>query len=89
MGQFDNQEWVQQYYGSGQHDVVGPSQLSGAPVPTQGATQEDLTPLPEAGRRPGRDIVPPDPLTYPRHHTRAAQAAGRRARRGAPKRGRI
>ncbi|KAF8762429.1 hypothetical protein HU200_009389 [Digitaria exilis] len=55
MGQFDNQEWVQQYYGSGQHDVVGPSQLSGAP--------EDLTPLPEAGRRPGRDIVPPDPLT--------------------------
>ncbi|KAF8723616.1 hypothetical protein HU200_021573 [Digitaria exilis] len=63
MGQFDNQEWVQQYYGSGQHDVVGPSQLSGAPIPTQGATQEDLTALPEAGRRPGRDIVPPDPLT--------------------------
>ncbi|KAF8711264.1 hypothetical protein HU200_029285 [Digitaria exilis] len=30
MGQFDNKELVQQYYGSGQHDVAGPSQLSGS-----------------------------------------------------------
>lgn len=81
--EWERSDWVQSYYGSRHQEEAGPSQFSDAPLPTQG-TQVEQTPLPDAGRRPAREIVPPDPLTYSQHHTRAARDAARRGRRGPP-----
>ncbi|KAF8664446.1 hypothetical protein HU200_054618 [Digitaria exilis] len=73
--EWERSDWVQSYYGSRHQEEAGPSQFSDAPLPTQG-TQVEQTPLP--------DVVPPDPLTYSQHHTRAARDAARRGRRGPP-----
>ena len=70
-------------------EVLGTSQLGGAPSATQDYTQVEQTPVPEQGRRFTHETIPPEPLTYSQQHTRAAQAAKRRGKRRGGKRGRI
>ena len=83
-------EWVNIFFSAtSTQEVVGPSQLGGTPLATQDYTQGEHTPVPEQGRRSTRETIPPDPLTYSQHHTRAAQAAEQRGRRRGGKRGRI
>ncbi|KAF8701353.1 hypothetical protein HU200_033683 [Digitaria exilis] len=53
--EWERSDWVQSYYGS-RHQEEAALHSSG--------TQVEQTPLPDAGRRPTREIVPPDPLTY-------------------------
>ena len=60
--------------------------VGGAPLATQDYSQVEQTPVPEQGRRSTRETIPPDPLTYSQHHTRAGQAAERRGRRRGDKR---
>ena len=66
-------------------DLVPPSQLYDAPIPTQ---DPDCTPQPTP--RPTRQVRPPDVLSYPTDHVRVRR--GRRPPRpdrdAAPKRGR-
>jgi len=84
--------WVGSFFSTNPYpDEIGTSQLGGAPLfPTQGSQEDVQTPVADEARRPTRQVAAPDPLTYSQHHTRAAQAAERRAR-GAQrhKRGRI
>ena len=70
-------------------EEVGPSQLGGAPPAPQDSTQGEQTHVPDQTRRSTREAIPPKPLTYSQHHTRAAQATKRRGRRRGGKRGRI
>ena len=85
--------WVRSLFSTDSYpDEIGPSQLGGAPLlPTQVSQEDFTTPVADETRRPTRQVVPPDPLTYSQQHTRAAQVAERRARGGAQrhKRGRI
>ncbi|XP_039805079.1 poly(U)-specific endoribonuclease homolog [Panicum virgatum] len=62
-------------------EVVGTSQLGGAPLATQDYSQVEQTPIPEQGRRSTHETIPPEPLTYSQRHTRAGQAAERRGKR--------
>ena len=83
-------EWVNTFFSAAPtQEVAGPSQLGGAPPAMQDYTQGEQTPVSEQGHRSTRETIPPDPLTYSQHHTRAAQAAERRGRRRGGKRGRI
>ena len=83
-------DWVNTFFSTAPlPEEVGPSQLGGAPPATQDYTQVEQTPVPEQGRRSTRETIPPEPLTYSQHHTRAAQAVERRGRRREGKRGRI
>ena len=66
-------EWVNTFFSSAPtHEVVGTSQLGGAPLATQDYSQVEQKPIPEQGRRSTRETIPPDPLMYSQHHTRAA-----------------
>ena len=77
-------EWVNTFFSSAPtQEVVGTS------LATQDYSQVEQTPVPEQGRRSTRQTIPPEPLTYSQHHTRAGQAAERRGRRRGGKRGRI
>ena len=70
-------EWVNTFFSAAPtQEVVGPSQLGSAPPATQDYTQREQTPVPEQGHQSTRETIPPEPLTYSQHHTRAAQAAG-------------
>ena len=71
--------------GGRQHFTAG----GGAPPATQDYTLVEQTPVPEQGRQSTRETIPPEPLTYSQHHTRAGQAAERRGRRRGGKRGHI
>ena len=84
-------EWVNTFFSAAPtQEVVGTSQLGGAPSATQDYTQVEQTPVPEQGHQSTRETIPPEPLTYSQHHTRAAQAAERCGRwRGASERGHI
>ena len=83
-------EWVNTFFSSAlTQEVVGTSQLGRAPLAMQDYSQVEQTPIPEQGRRSTCETIPPDPLTYSQHHTRAAQATERRGRRRGGKRGRI
>ena len=83
-------EWVNRFFSAAPtQEVVGTSQLVDAPPATQEYTQVEQTPIHEPGRRSTRETIPPEPLIYSQHHTRAAQAAERRGRRREGKRGRI
>ena len=83
-------EWVNTFFSAAPtQEVVCPSQLGSAPPATQDYTQREQMPVPEQGRRSTRETIPPEPLTYSQHHTRAAQAAERRGRRRGGKHGRI
>ena len=83
-------EWVNTFFSSAPtQEVVGTSQLGGAPLATQDYSQVEQTPVPEQGRRSTRQTIPPEPLMYSQHHTRVGQAAERRGRRRGGKRGRI
>ena len=67
-------EWVNTFFSSAPtQEVVGTSQLGGAPSATQDYTQVEQTPVPEQGRRSTRQTIPPEPLTYSQHHTRGAR----------------
>ena len=80
-------EWVNRFFSAAPtQEVVGTSQLGDAPPATQEYTQVEQTPVHEPGRRSTRETIPPEPLTYSQHHTRAAQAAERRGRRRGGKR---
>ena len=75
--------FVQDFFGACSPEMMGASQLGGAPfAPTQ-PTQEPIgtPPVPQ-----GRDRHPPEPLTYP---TRQTRAAARRLAQRANKRGRM
>ena len=67
------------------YDMMQPSQLQDAPLPTQ-----DPMSTPQAPPRPTRQVQPPEQLSYPTDHVHAQRV--RRPRRGgrppAPKRGR-
>ena len=81
-------EWVNSFFSAvPPHEEFGPSQLDGAPPATQDSTQGEQTPVPEQTRHSTREAIPPEPLTYSQHHTRAAQAAERCGRRRGGKRG--
>ncbi|KAG2633271.1 hypothetical protein PVAP13_2NG248606 [Panicum virgatum] len=83
-------EWVNTFFSSAPtQEVVGTSQLGGAPLATQDYSHVEQTPVPEQARRSTRQTIPPEPLTYSQHHTRAGQAAERHGRRRGGKRGRI
>ncbi|RLM69182.1 hypothetical protein C2845_PM17G10240 [Panicum miliaceum] len=75
-------DWVNSFFAEGQpQDEVGPSQMPEAPPATQDSTHGEQTPVLVQGRRSTRDTIPPEPLTYSQHQTRAAQAAARCGRR--------
>ena len=58
-------EWVNTFFSAAPtQEVVGPSQLGGAPAVTQDYIQGEQTPAPEQGRRSTRETIPPEPLTY-------------------------
>jgi hypothetical protein len=83
-------QWL--HTGTQRQEEVGGSQLGGAPLATQLSQPVDTTPAPQAAQgRPVRDVGPPDPLTYPRDQTMAAQRAarGRKTKLPVAKRGRI
>jgi len=83
-------EWVNTFFSTAPlPEEVGPSQLGGAPPAMQDSTQEEQTPIPDQARRSTREAIPPEPLTYSQHHTRATQAAEQCGRRRGGKRGRI
>ena len=83
-------EWVNTFFSSAlTQEVVGTSQLGGARPATQDYTLVEQTPVPEQGRQSTRETIPPEPLTYSQHHTRAAQTAERHGRKRGGKRGRI
>jgi len=83
-------DWVNTFFSTAPLlEEVDPSQLGGAPPTTQDSTQGEQTPIPEQTRRSTREAIPPEPLTYSQHHTRAAQATERHGRRRGGKRGRI
>ena len=90
MDDLAQMEWVNTFFSSAPtQEVVGTSQQGGAPLATQDYSQVEQTSIPEQGRHSTREAIPPDPLTYSQHHTRAAQAAERRGRRRGGKCGRI
>ena len=69
-------DWVNAFFSTAPlPEEVDPSQLGGAPPATQDSTQGEQTPVPEQTRHSTREAIPPEPLTYSQHHTRAAQAA--------------
>ena len=69
-------EWVNTFFSAAPtQEVVGPSQLGGAPPATQDSTQGEQTPVPDQTHRSTHEAIPLEPLTYSQHHTRAAQAA--------------
>ncbi|RLN13664.1 hypothetical protein C2845_PM09G10190 [Panicum miliaceum] len=75
-------EWVNSFFDEGwPQDKVGSSQMGEAPPVTQDSTQGEQTPVLVQGRLSTCDTIPPEPLTYSQHQTRAAQAAARRGRR--------
>ena len=83
-------EWGNTFFSSAPtQEVVGTSQLGGAPLATHDYSQVEQTPVPEQGRRSTCQTIPPEPLTYSQHHTRAVQAAERCGRRRGGKHGRI
>ena len=82
-------DWVNMLFSTAPLPGGRPFTAGGAPPATQDYTQGEQTPVPEQGRRSNRETIPPEPLTYSQHHTRAAQAAERRGRRREGKRGRI
>jgi len=83
-------EWVNTFFSTAPlPEEVSPSQLLGAPPATQDSTQGEQTPVPDQTRCPTREAIPPEPLTYSQHHTRAAQAAEQCGRRRGGKCGRI
>ncbi|CAN6248046.1 unnamed protein product [Urochloa humidicola] len=75
--------WVRSIFNANPYsDKIGPSQLGGAPLfPTQVSHEDVATPVADKAGCPARQVVRPDTLTYSQHHTRAAQAAQRRARK--------
>jgi hypothetical protein len=78
--------------GTQRQEDIGGSQLGDAPPATQLSQPEHSTPAPQAAEgRPVRDVGAPDPLTYPRDQTMAAQRAarGRKTKLPVAKRGRI
>ena len=90
MDDLEQADWVNTFFSTAlMPEEAGPSQLGSAPPATQDYTQREQTPVPEQGHRSTRETIPPEPLTYSQHHTRAAQAAGRSGRRRGGKRGRI
>ena len=61
-------EWVNMFFSATRtQEVVGPSQLGGAPPTTQDSTQGEQTPVPDQTRRSTREAIPPEPLTYSQH----------------------
>ena len=83
-------EWVNTFFSTAPtQEVIGTSQLGGAPLAMQDYSQVEQTPVPEQGRRSTHQTIPPEPLTYSQHHTRVAQAAERRGKRRRGKHGRI
>ena len=71
-------QWVETWFAT----EIGSSQLLGAPFdPTQATQEAEATPSAMVTGCLTRQIVPPDPLTYLQHQTRAARAAERRGRR--------
>jgi len=83
-------DWVNTFFSTAlMLEEAGPSQLGGASPATQDSTQGEQTPVPDHTRRSTREAIPPEPLTYSQHHTRAAQAAERCGRRRGGKRGHI
>src|SRR6185437_8975384 len=90
MDDLAQMEWVNTFFSAApMQEVVGSSQLGGAPPAMQDYTQGEQTPVPKQGHRSTRETIPPEPLTYSQHHTRAAQVAERHGRRRGGKRGRI
>ena len=72
MDDLEQADWVNTFFSTAlMQEVVGTSQLGGAPLATQDYNQVEQTPIPKQGRRSTRETIPPDPLTYSQHHTRA------------------
>ena len=53
-------EWVNTFFSAAPtQEVIGHSQLGGAPPATQDYTQGEQTPVPEQGHRSTRETIPP------------------------------